>query len=83
MYSKQDPALAGMTICLGDENSLPGTLSGSAAAVLVGNFPQQRTWDYFFESEQTPPLLTSRGQTCRFGLFELKGSGRGGQPGAG
>lgn len=41
LFSKQDLILVGITICLGDENSLLATLSSYAAEVLLGNFPQQ------------------------------------------
>lgn len=43
MFSKQELVLVGIAICLGNENSLPASLSSYAAKVLLGNFPQQGT----------------------------------------
>lgn len=43
MFSKQELVLVGIAICLGNENSLPATLSRYAAEVLLGNFPHQGT----------------------------------------
>ena len=44
MFSKQELVLVGIAICLGNENSLPASLSNYAAEVLLGSFPQQGTW---------------------------------------
>lgn len=41
MFSKQELVLVVIAICLGNENSLPATLSSYAAEVLLGNFLHQ------------------------------------------
>lgn len=74
MFSKQNLILVGITICLGDENSLLATLSSYAAEVLLGNFLQQGKQAVQSRTvsgiRADPVLTTEHLQVC------LNGSGR-------
>lgn len=62
MFSKEELVLVVITICLGNENSLPATLSSYADEVLLGNFLHQGTGavqSVTVSGIKTDPVLTT------------------------